>query len=224
MLIIFVCIVFLYNTAFRCLNLFVDFPEEFHYLIGSHALSISCIYCTHFKILTRSKVRVCLWERHRKSKNIYRNTKYKDNMFVSLDTFGHKLTIDPFGCFKLFILMCQLLIKHMQGKAPPGFSLNQCNAFTVNLCKNTISKMEIFGMCSKSRGHPFEYGNLCVKVALFGNQAVLTLNNRDQLRESDLFIDRNSQKERQERRRRRRARRKERSHQILSSSLSGTRG
>lgn len=52
------------------------------------------------------------------------------------------------------------------------------------------------GIYSKSRGHPFEYGNLCAKVALFRNRVlfVLILNNRDQLREPDLFIDRNSKR------------------------------
>lgn len=38
----------------------------------------------------------------------------------SLGTSGHKLTIDPFGfyCFKLFIPLCQLLIKQTQEKLP----------------------------------------------------------------------------------------------------------
>lgn len=47
-----------------------------------------------------------------------------------------------------------------------------------------------------SRGRSFESGDLYVKVTLFWNRVlfVLTLNNRDQLREPDLFIDRNSKR------------------------------
>lgn len=86
----------------------------------------------------------------------------------------------------------------MQGEAPSGFSLDQSDAFTVNLCKNTITKMKIFGDTLKVSTTPlhFEYGNLYFKVTFFRNRVLffLTLNNRDQLREPDLFIDRNSKR------------------------------
>ncbi len=38
-----------------------------------------------------------------------------------------------------------LTTENPKGKTPSGFSLDQYDAFTANLCKNTISQMEIFG-------------------------------------------------------------------------------
>lgn len=101
--------------------------------------------------MTRSQC-VYAWKRpteRGKKFKANRKPKDKDNMFDG----GHKLTIDPFGyyCFQLFILLYQLQIKQMQGKAPSGFSLDQSDAFTVNLFKNTISKVDIFGNIFKVR-------------------------------------------------------------------------
>lgn len=89
---------------------------------------------------------MCEGDRQREVKKVeasQQKTCLTVNIF-SLGTSGHKLTIDPFDCFKLCIPSCQLLIKQMQGKAPSAFSFDQSDALTVNICRNTVSKMEIF--------------------------------------------------------------------------------
>lgn len=63
----------------------------------------------------------------------------------------------------------------------------------LNLYKNTPSKAEIFRNILKVKSRQlFQY----FKVTLFINRVLffLTLNNRDQLRGPDLFIDQNSER------------------------------